>query len=117
MTGADVSESTPRLDAVSRITRSDNWWYSKIPPLLLVAYVALLSATPGLSIALAAIVGVLFSLCCVAVFGHVINDIFDVDEDRRVGKPNAMAERSTWQRVTLCVVPAAAGPLSRGGLG
>lgn len=84
--------------------RFDGWWHSKIPPLLAVAYASVLrsGATPGE--ALPALAGVFASIACVAAYGHVVNDAFDVDADRAAGKPNAMAALSPPRRAALAAV-------------
>jgi hypothetical protein len=97
------------FSSVIRLVRGSNWWYSKIPPLLAVAYATLLWQTPPPGMAIAAILGLLLCLCALAAYGHVVNDVFDVVEDRSAGKPNLMTQRSTSQRIALCVLLAAIG--------
>lgn len=77
--------------SVQAIIRLDNWWCAKIPPLLAVAYLQILSGGLGLSRAATLLACFLFSIACVAAFGHVVNDLFDIEVDRRAGKPNAVA--------------------------
>lgn len=98
-----------RLAALPALVRGSNWWYSKIPPLLAVAYaeIALQRLAPG--IAIGRVAALLVSACCVAAYGHVLNDICDIEADRRAGKPNAMARLTPGQRAALCLGLAAAG--------
>ena len=98
-----------KLSAVSGLVRGSNWWYSKIPPLLAVAYaeIALQRLAPG--VALSGVAALLVSACCVAAYGHVLNDICDIEADRRAGKTNAMARLTRTQRAALCLALAAAG--------
>jgi 4-hydroxybenzoate polyprenyltransferase len=44
---------------------------------------------------------VLVSILCVAAYGHVVNDVFDIEADRRAGKPNAMAQRGRGAQASL----------------
>jgi 4-hydroxybenzoate polyprenyltransferase len=71
-----------------------------MPPLLAVAYLEILRGglEPGKGAALLACV--VFSVACVASYGHVINDIFDVEADRRAGKCNHMADATRFQGLT-----------------
>lgn len=84
--------------------RLDNWWCSKIPPLLAVACLLILAdpRTPWLSIQ--GLGYFLFSISCVAAYGHVVNDLFDLKADRLAGKPNAMAR---FRRSQVCVIAGA----------
>src|SRR5262249_23528237 len=77
--------------SVKELVRLDNWWCAKIPPLLAVAYVQILLGGLDLGRAVLLLGCFLFSVACVAAYGHVINDIFDLEADRLAGKPNAMA--------------------------
>ncbi|MBW8010810.1 MAG: hypothetical protein FVQ83_06140 [Chloroflexi bacterium] len=86
------------LSKASRVVRAGNWWLYKIPPLLSIAYLGLLKEEAPPEIGLLAILGVLISLISVAAYGHIINDVFDIDEDRRAGKPNIMADRNKFER-------------------
>ena len=104
--------TTGRLRSLWALSRGGNWWHSKIPPLLAVGYaVALLH---GLEVreTLIALGSLLFAICNVAAYGHVVNDIFDVEEDQHRGKANAMARLAGVQRmlvalmfVALAIVP------------
>lgn len=73
--------------------RPENWFVSKIPPLLAIAYLCLLRpgrTTTGM--AAAGLLGCgLLSILCVAVYGHVVNDVFDKEADRLAGKVNRLA--------------------------
>lgn len=77
--------------SLSETVRADNWWRSKIPPLLSVAYAQILFGQLDPLAALAGLAVTLISLVGVASYGHVINDIFDIEADRLAGKPNRMA--------------------------
>ena len=101
------------------LIRASNWWHSKIPPLLAVAFVmvGVTSAAPAQGYVTMA--AALTSLCAVAAYGHVVNDLCDVDADASAGKPNAMAGRGPIARLVatalpllLAVVPLALIPVS-----
>ncbi len=93
----------------SALVRGSNWWYSKIPPLLAVAYAEIALQRLGPGVALSGVAALLVSACCIAAYGHVLNDICDVEADRRAGKTNAMARLTRTRRVALCLGLAAAG--------
>lgn len=85
--------------AARRATRFDDWWYSKIPPLLAIAY---LQVTLARSYQLWSLLPwLLVSLVCVAAYGHVVNDSFDVEADRRAGKANAMSRHGVAFRAVF----------------
>src|SRR5262249_52325561 len=79
------------VERAVRLVRLGDWWHSKSPPLLAVAYVQILRLELGLGPASLFLGCYLFSIACVAAYGHVINDVFDVQVDQRAGKPNSMA--------------------------
>lgn len=83
------------------ISRGGNWWNSKIPPLLAVGYAAILLHGLDARTALTALLALLIAICAVAAYGHVVNDVFDVEEDRRRGKNNSMARFSGVQRLAI----------------
>ena len=90
-----------KLSAARRATRFDDWWYSKIPPLLAIAY---LQVTLARSYQLWSLLPwLLVSLVCVAAYGHVVNDSFDVESDRRAGKANAMSRHGIAVRAVFAV--------------
>jgi 4-hydroxybenzoate polyprenyltransferase len=90
---------------------------SRVTIFISVAFAVMLlaNATPG--IALPRLAALLMAICAVAAYGHVINDIFDIEEDRRAGKPNTMAGRTPLARAAFALafvtvslaVPALAG--------
>lgn len=94
---------------LARLVRGSNWWLYKIPPLLAMGYAVLLLQAPPPGKAFGGLLGVLMSLFSVAAFGYVVNDIFDIEEDRRAGKPNVMARLAGGQRFGLCTLFAGLG--------
>jgi hypothetical protein len=98
------------------------WWLNKVP--LSVTLVLLLVDGAPLGLAQAAsLVLVVLIVCAVGNYGYAVNDLFDMEEDRRTGRPNfAMAMgrgRATAMilasaLVALALAWAAAGPLGGG---
>jgi 4-hydroxybenzoate polyprenyltransferase len=95
--------------SLKAMVRFDNWWYSKIPPLLAVAYLEILLGAVSAEQGLLLLVSLVFSIACIAAYGHVVNDVFDVEADRRAGKPNAMAGWSRGRQVAIVALFAVAG--------
>ena len=81
--------------------RTDDWWSSKIPPLLTVAYGSMLLGHADWRVALPALLRLLLAIVAVAGYGYVLNDVFDVEEDRRRGKANSMAAFNRWQQAAV----------------
>jgi glycosyltransferase involved in cell wall biosynthesis/4-hydroxybenzoate polyprenyltransferase len=96
------------LSGALRQVRIRDWWDYKIPPLLAVGYGSMLAiqAPPGRALAMAG--ALVASIAFVAAYGYLINDCFDIEDDRRAGKPNAMADKRPWVRFCLCLAAAAA---------
>ncbi len=97
-----VSRFLHGIQAIKESIRFDHWWYSKMPPLLAVAYLYILQfgLAPGQIAVL--LPSLFFSIACVAAYGHVINDIFDIESDRRARKPNAMERLRPGRRALVC---------------
>ncbi|WP_299509797.1 UbiA family prenyltransferase [Cypionkella sp.] len=82
------------------LVRPHAWWNNKIP--LSIFLFLLLINGQSLSEAVLSLFGLIIVVCSVANFGYALNDIYDQDEDRRAGKPNAaavMGTRRTWKIV------------------
>jgi 4-hydroxybenzoate polyprenyltransferase len=61
--------------------------------------------------ALAAVLGVVAIVCCVANYGYALNELFDIDEDRRGGRANVAAtvgRRRMWSIIVLSAASALA---------
>ncbi|MFO0947782.1 MAG: carbohydrate binding domain-containing protein [Planctomycetota bacterium] len=100
--------------SLKTVVRAGNWWASKIPPLLAIAYAEILFHRTPLGLSLALLGAVAWSICSVASYGHVINDIFDIEQDRQAGKRNFMEPFTPWQQAGFALLTFAAGflPLS-----
>lgn len=93
-----MSQIRFRLAAAVAFARPDNWFVSKIPPLLAIAYLDMLRFELAPAAALGLLGGALVSIFCVAIYGHVVNDMFDLEADRladKVNRPTAM--RPIWR--------------------
>lgn len=92
------------LSSFSKIIRASNWWLYKIPPLLSIAYAEiLLMELPAIQSIVTGL-ALLFSISSLFAYGHVVNDIFDIEVDRKAGKSNAMAQFLPWQRFLFCLL-------------
>ncbi len=80
-----------------RLVRADNWW-AKIPPLLAIAYAQALLSRPSAERFLGETLGLLVAIFAVAAYGHVVNDLYDIEVDQKAGKPNSMARLSRGAR-------------------
>jgi 4-hydroxybenzoate polyprenyltransferase/SAM-dependent methyltransferase len=81
--------------------RTGNWFVSKIPPLLAIAYLAILAGAAAPRHAIGLLAAGFTSIICVAIYGHVINDIFDIEADQRAGKLNQLAGMPPVRRWSL----------------
>ncbi len=90
------------MSGAIRTLRTQKWWSSKMPPLLGVAGLAILRSQISAPDAYARIVAALFgSGIAAAGFAYVINDIFDIENDRVAGKENRMAALAPATRWVL----------------
>jgi len=83
--------------------RADNWWFSKIPPLLGISYLCILMEDFPAGTASRRLGCYLISIACVATYGHIVNDAFDVDADLRAHKFNPMS-RLRWSSRALLAI-------------
>lgn len=81
--------------------RPGNWFVSKIPPLLAIAYLDILRFGIGPHDAARLLASGVLSIFCVAIYGHVVNDIFDQEADRLANKVNRLAGMRPVWRVLL----------------
>lgn len=75
------------------------WWLNKVP--LSVTLVLLLIDGRPLDVAqAAALVLVVVIVCAIGNYGYALNDLFDIEEDRKTGRPNfalaAGGARTVW---------------------
>lgn len=80
------------------LVRPRAWWFNKVP--LSVTLVLLLVDGRPFGLPEAAVLGlVVLAVCAVGNYGYALNDLYDVDEDRRVGRANAtiaLGEGRMW---------------------
>jgi hypothetical protein len=85
--------------APGKVLKAEKWWNDKAPPVLGLAYYLLATgARPvPLSRALPAVLAFMTAFIGVAGFGHVINDLGDLEVDRAAGKRNMMQGKTRLQ--------------------
>ena len=93
--------STEPVTRFFAFARPGNWFVSKIPPLLAIAYIDILRFGIAPEAAARLLVSALVSICCVAIYGHVVNDIFDLEADRLANKVNRLAAMRPARRLLL----------------
>ena len=98
-----------RLEPFSKFVRLNDWWLYKIPPLLAITYAEILLLNLPVIQSLLTVSALLFAITCVAAYGHIINDCFDVEVDQQVGKSNSMTQFSPWRRTLFCLALAVLG--------
>ena len=97
------------LSSFFKIIRASEWWLYKIAPLLAIAYAEiLLIHLPPLQ-SVTTVLTFLLSISSVAAYGYIVNDLFDIEVDRKAGKSNAMAQFLPWRRFLFCLVFVATG--------
>ncbi|QLE45947.1 tetratricopeptide repeat protein (plasmid) [Nostoc sp. C052] len=98
-----------RFLSLFNLLRGNDWWFYKIPPLLAIAYAEILIQDTPPQQSIITLLALLVSMFFVAAYGHVVNDIFDIEVDFQAGKQNRMAHLSRGQRILLSVSLAIAG--------
>jgi len=100
-----MSNENPKTQKNSRslfnLLRGQDWWFYKIPPLLAIAYATILTQDIPPHPSFTTILALTVSMFFVAAYGHVVNDIFDIEVDKKAGKPNRMASLSRGQQTGL----------------
>lgn len=86
---------------VSSLSQVHKWWASKIAPLLAVTFVALTVDPLPVPDALWRAGAMLWSACLLATAAYLVNDWFDRDVDRAVGKESAVMSLGGPTVVTL----------------
>ena len=87
------------------LVRRRAWWYNKVP-LSVTLVLLLLDGRPLSADALAVLVLVVLAVCAIGNYGYALNDLFDVDEDRRAGRANAAAAAGTGRTWAIVLVSA-----------
>lgn len=89
---------------ILRLVRFQNWWLFKIPPLLSIAYILIIIKNFSFQDSIILLSGIFISIICVAIYGYLINDIFDKEEDKLLGKLNLIGEKSVRFQVGIIVI-------------
>ncbi|MGE0639866.1 MAG: UbiA family prenyltransferase [Thermoanaerobaculia bacterium] len=119
MTATDAVPNRPHgaRNTLSRIlaelVRLPDWWHSKLPPLLAVAYLGLAgppAVPPGRGFVLLLLF--LASAIATAAWGHLLNDVADIEPDRRAGRPTRIGRlpRSVARLLLALLLAAAVAP-------
>jgi 4-hydroxybenzoate polyprenyltransferase len=72
------------------LVRPRAWWFNKVP-LSVTLVLVLLDGRPFSVRAFVVLAMVVLTVCAVGNYGYALNDLFDVDEDARLGRANAAA--------------------------
>jgi 4-hydroxybenzoate polyprenyltransferase len=70
------------------LVRPRAWWFNKVP-LSITLVLVLLDGRPFSVRAFVVLAMVVLTVCAVGNYGYALNDLFDVDEDARLGRTNA----------------------------
>jgi glycosyltransferase involved in cell wall biosynthesis/4-hydroxybenzoate polyprenyltransferase len=92
------------MPSLRKLGRTDNWWDSKIPPVLAFCYASILLYDVPVPAAVRSIGLILLVGLCAGSYGHLINDLFDIEVDRQAGKVNHLTKLDPWQRYALSVL-------------
>ncbi len=92
--------------AAGKMLKAEKWWTDKGSPVLALAYYLLgTGAQPvPLGRSLLGLLAFVIAFIGVAGFGHVVNDLGDIEVDRAAGKPNTMRGRKRLH--TLLIIAA-----------
>ena len=98
--------STPlnRIQKLTRTIRYNDWWNYKVPPLLALAYLSFYWNMDEPKIAFTQICLILVWILGAAGFGHYLNDLYDIDTDRKAGKFNSAAGHTCGQRSGILIL-------------
>lgn len=92
------------------LVRARAWWFNKVP--LSVTLVLLLIDGASLSVsAVLAVVLVVLTVCAVGNYGYALNELYDIEEDARAGRHNAVVELGTRRLRQIVVASAIAAEL------
>ena len=107
----EIRQARAGIAVMGRTLRVGNWLDSKIPPMLGVGYVLILVLGIPATQALVGLAALSVSAIALAGYAHVLNDLFDIEADRKAGKDNRVARLPRWQRAALLTGLAALGGL------
>ncbi|MEA3151362.1 MAG: hypothetical protein QOD56_2301 [Gammaproteobacteria bacterium] len=87
------------------LVRARAWWFNKVP-LSITLLLLLLDGTALTVLAVISVVLVVLTVCAVGNYGYALNDLYDVEEDARARRSNAVGALGR-RRVTMIVVTSA----------
>src|SRR5215217_3084779 len=79
-------------------TNTHHWWKPKTTNLLNIMYTVMFIAVLPFSKSLVILVPALMTIAGIGTFGHLLNDWFDIEADRKANKANRLANLSLWQK-------------------
>lgn len=97
------------MPGLAGTVRAGEWWHYKLVPIFAAFIATLTMLGQAIAPAWQAAVMLLLAITAGAVFVSLLNDLTDIDEDRRAGKTNRMEGRSTAFRAGGLAIPVAAG--------
>jgi len=86
------------------VFRGDVWWTNKIAPLLGTAYAVAVVLHVPVGALWPLLLRLLLAVIPAAAYVSVLNDLTDLEDDRRCGKPNRLSDFSPGARAGLLVV-------------
>ncbi len=94
------------MQSAGKLIKAEKWWNDKAPPVLGLAFFLLATRDSEISLVRSVLTLLAFMVTFIGVagYGHVINDICDVDPDRAAGKHNTMAGRPRAQVAAILVL-------------
>ncbi len=94
------------MTLASLLIRPRAWWYNKVPLSVLLVFF-LLAGNPFSPFGIVTLIGVVGVVCGVANYGYALNELFDLEEDRRAGRNNSAAGRTGGEMWTIIAGSAA----------
>jgi len=89
-----------------KIVRAVEWWEYKFPPILVGVYVMLTNLSPApLYNLFNCFVLIVLSLITGAVYVSILNDVTDLQEDKRAGKQNRMSSYKRLSQLVFVCIP------------
>lgn len=82
------------------LVRPRAWWFNKVP-LSVTLILVLLDGRPFSVRAFVVVATVVLAVCAVGNYGYALNDLFDIDEDARLGRTNAAAAAGSARMWTI----------------
>ena len=94
------------MTAVNQPLKAERWWDYKISPLLAIAYYMLSQAKPSVPPISALLHIGLFIIATIGIagFGYLLNDLLDMEEDKKTHSRNLASQLSRFQLVLLLLL-------------